>query len=611
MKNFALFCSLAAALGGHASQVAAQEKSVVQSQWIVQTGHRVDDFGEGINNLVWSPDGKFLVTSVSYVGQLFVRDSNGQIWSRHELDEQITKICWSPDSRFLFVATTSGLRLWDRYKAAFVEFARSPTWMLSEGGLQEIGALKDGKLALYFSPEGEGKIDSIWLWDVRTGEKQKIWSNREETILRGFTVGERGEKFAVSTDESLTIYGSDGTKQREFPVGYPPNYQLGDDVFRPEHLRFSPDGNWLAGFELDGNEWKRWHLPSAKNSVGKSLGGFEQPEIYALSNSGEISGFVRSAKSNLEWAFREDGGWKTENLPKNQSEVDGSAEWGADSTFQKLAAGTTSGDVAIFDLPKRKVSSESVGGNAWANAVSFSRDGKRVVFGYGARGENGSSGELGVFDLETSRLERGLTAHFDQTGTDSGVNDAQFSPDGKWLVSTGDLANDAVGLWVFEAQKLRRAHAVALETARVCKFNWSHNGQSLVAGTHGGEVVFWQRFAASGANAKPRWTAPLRNRIESVRFRRAKRKNPPENPAQIQSYRRDFFARRKTFLERHTKRRNRAVERARMENQTPIQTQRRPEMVSGAGGFARRIHAFRGPRRPRRKFRFEERPSKT
>lgn len=470
-----------------ATTIAAPVLAAPASGWIVQSGHKVDDFGEGISALQWSPDGKWLASATAVTGEMIVRNRSGQVWARESGLPRIRALDWSADSRLLALAADSNIKIWKRENAEFDYIEPSQTWMLGEGAPVNIGFLSENRLALILESAQSPHQISAWIWNFVSGEK--ICVARAIPGVRGFAVAPDHQSFAISSDVNLAIYGADGIVKAQFPTVKDEN---GSNI-GVEELRYSPDGKWLAGFASNSSHWKKWNLATRKESAGAPISGYSPPKDYTLTNAGELGRRQNPLKQPL---FADD---VTPEL------------FAVDAGAQREAISDVWGDVATFD----RVSGANLwlgrNSNQWANAVSFSADNAQLVVGYGQRSGAGSTGDLAVFDLADSRLRLGLAAQIDSTGTDPGVTDASFSPDGKWLIANGQTSVDNRALRVWDANTLRQIRNIALrDDIRALKMAWSSDGKSLAVGADDGEVSLWKDFArAASGKINPDWTAHL------------------------------------------------------------------------------------------------------
>ncbi len=486
MKPIALIFALSCV---GATSFATGAMAAPANGWVVQSGHRVDDFGESISALQWSPDGKWLASATAVTGELIVRNRSGQVWARESGLPRLRALDWSADSQLLALAADSNVKIWNRDNAEFDYIEPSQTWMLGGGAPGKIGFLSENRLALILESDDSPHKRSAWIWNFISGEKICVARAIPGPDVRGFAVAPDRQSFAISSDESLVIYGADGMVKAQFPTTKDEN---GANI-GVEELRYSPDGKWLAGFALNSSRWKKWNLATRKESAGAAISSYSPPKDYTLTNQGELG--------------------RRQNPLKQPLFADGVTPelFAVDSNAQREAISDVWGDVAIFNMVSGAKLRLARNANQWANAVSFSADSTQLVVGYGQRNGTGSRGDLAVFNLSGSRLRLGLAAQTDSSGTDPGVTDASFSPDGKWLVANGETSDNYRALRVWDAKNLRQIRNISLnDINRVLKMAWSSDGKSLMVGADAGEVSLWKDFArAAGGKINPDWTAHL------------------------------------------------------------------------------------------------------
>ena len=470
---------------------------------IVQTGHNLSYYAS-IEAMQFSPDGRWLASSVggdlTTVGQLLIWNDKAQIYAREDSLSPVQALDWSSDSRYIAIGDNQGAKIWSREEMRFIA---TTTWPnddpVAYNGVQKIQFLDENRVAVVQGDNSKKHKQSWQIWNWKSGDKtvlsSQMLSDEQFTIgVRALQSSPDGKTLALSAVKSVELFDVATGKIRSIQRILDDSSGGTRAVVVPDDLQFSPDGKWLVGFLRD-NRYAIFDVRNATLKGVRSIAGFEAPIAYRVDNAAQIVWMMRQerGKTFLE-TFR--NGQKVSSVRRGVSGLGASWERkiAFDAPNKRFVIAGEWGDLSWFNVQSGKPFAFSRGATQWANAVSFPPDGGRVVVGYGSRravGESSeSSGELAVFDAQ-GVFERGLVAHRDNSASDSGVNDALFSPDGRFLVSTCDLDDGSAGVRIFDAKTYKRLTDIALPEERACKMAFSPNGKKLAVGTHGGDVLLW------------------------------------------------------------------------------------------------------------------------
>ncbi len=155
---------------------------------------------------------------------------------------------------------------------------------------------------------------------------------------------------------------------------------------------------------------------------------------------------------------------------------------------ERLAIGTLAGEVQLWDLRSGALVRRFRGPTRRVHAVVFSPDGALLVAGMGDQPETGPQayltfvrlpGEVLIWEVATGRRRLRLEGH---TGD---VNDVEFSPDGRRLVSAGQ--DMAVVFW--DASTGRLLHRREEHDREVTSLAFSPDGRVLASGGRDGRLM--------------------------------------------------------------------------------------------------------------------------
>lgn len=418
---------------------------------------------EGIHG-VWSPDGKYLLTS-GQCEQVLVWDAHsGQI--AHELQPAkcnnatlgAVNAAWSWDGKRIYVNSGNGyVQAWDALTfqtlvgyqphrpedAWLFEVAPSPTQDLFALEDRQSMAILDGKTGelvktltaegianlldnISWSPDGKRLLAGGYLWEVESDKLLKkfddlshlVWMPNGDTLV-GTSMG-NGSVEAVSISSGAALFSLAGF-----------GYLSGEAPFW--------DGDTLLTF--DGVNETRWD-PRTGAMLGQHPASSPDPK-----NPG---GLPRSP----------DGG--------------------------RLARGGT-----VEDAKTGAQLVHLVDGNDRQGAVdAWSPDGTRIV----------SGDQLGllptiVWDAGTGKIL--LTLALDADGSPF-LGALAWSPDGAWITAAGSLMNVGNGsdqgmivLWNAPTGKQAHLLTAGMSSERIMSIAWSHDGHWLAAGIYSGRIVIW------------------------------------------------------------------------------------------------------------------------
>jgi WD40 repeat protein len=212
---------------------------------------------------------------------------------------------FSSDMEFMGIETTSGKSIYNTYSGAPVPFDEN-LWnkifpygsLFINNTLGGLSLTKDGEIILkvdgissYSLSPGQQYLagfdpekGTLTVYDTQNGQAVDVldlqnqeeclsenWEGKMSPSVNYLGITDSGKSLAIACGDlsKLTIYDIDGTKRLTFDLG------AAGLEFSPGSLRFSPDGTYLAGFNLDHSKTYTWK--TSDGSFIGSLGGDQYP----------------------------------------------------------------------------------------------------------------------------------------------------------------------------------------------------------------------------------------------------------------------------------------------------------------------------------------------
>ena len=373
------------------------------------------------NAVAFSPDSQFLVT-VASAGH--ASGDHLRVWrlpGLEELPPLLSKteppgsVAFSVDGKHVIAGLWDGqIVVWDFASRKVVSTQKEHT-----GSVREVAVARDGKTFVTASADR-----TVNLWDAATFQLL--------VRLRGH-VGEV-ESVAMSPNGRTVMSGSaDGTtKLWSAETRHP------DTVLDGYYLvaGFSGGGRQLVACRIDGGScvWTpesgarvEFQIPNDPPFViaGKSYDVKPDEPLAALGRSdGSVEVWNPNGAKIIAW----------------KAHADGISAVAFSSDGQRLATGTTKGEVKIWDFATRREVARFDPMDRPLACLAFSPDGKSLA-------GSGESSEVWLWDAVTGREVLKLPGH------GSPVFSVAFSPDGK-LLATSSAGNHA-SLWELPSGNLR------------------------------------------------------------------------------------------------------------------------------------------------------------
>lgn len=388
--------------------------------WSTESGELIDSGGaseSSIRSLAFSPDDRWLVAGTRN-GCLWVIDRTANYTARHRLGHisDLRGFAFSPDGRSLITGGgEGGVKAWNMAMIEKSELRHPTTEAVSAVALHPSESL------LAYADDS----DSVTLVDSRSGKVIQRIDNRAE----GKAGAElRSELLIFSNDGKLLAYSA---KDRSEVHVYDLNQRAIAARLVLPNARVAAIAFGVGSRELftvsDNSYLTRWDLATAQPLATCDM---RQPEPFAVRLLGGGGIVMTAAKDGICLRNAETlavvGELSSYPQPLRALAVS------ADESL--LAAGATTGELVLWDLPTRELKAVLAGHLGGVNAIGFSPDGSTLV----------------SCDLDlTLRLWDVRVMH--EVGcipVSVNLNSVAFSPDGNSILAGGSrTGGGAVHLW--------------------------------------------------------------------------------------------------------------------------------------------------------------------
>ena len=157
--------------------------------------------GSWPRNLIYSPDGKYLVTDAEYRKGICIWDiATGSLYKTFAQENWIRDIIFNPDGRYIAAGVSDGvvssIKIWDIKTLKVVRTL--PSNYQSDGNF------------IAFSPDGNylAVIDynAVKIWNMKTGLVAKTLSHPEKLLQRGLAYSPDGRYIAAGGEKYVKIW---------------------------------------------------------------------------------------------------------------------------------------------------------------------------------------------------------------------------------------------------------------------------------------------------------------------------------------------------------------------------------------------------------------------
>jgi WD40 repeat protein len=291
----------------------------------------------------------------------------------------------------------------------------------------------EGLDSMALAPDGQtlavGHNQELCLYQLPAGERVRTIPLKGSAAVWGLAFSPDGKELAGCDTGSVWVWTLATGRGRQLP--FTPRYATAN-----VDVRYSPNGKTLV---CVGPVLARWRVRGKKELPAWDLGTDLMTRAVAFSPDGATLAICSAAQAQKGTAFR------------------------AAVRLLDSESGQSKGELQWRGYP--------------AESLSFSADGRRIA---------GTGGPyLRVWDLDAGRELAQLEPPDKQRGT-ARMENARFSPDGKWLAATYDLS-----VHVWHAETLRVAHSYRWDVGSIQRFEFSPDGLTGIAASRDGEVVVW------------------------------------------------------------------------------------------------------------------------
>ncbi|HUD49225.1 MAG TPA: protein kinase [Candidatus Baltobacteraceae bacterium] len=414
-----------------------------------------------VNSAQFSPDGKRIITASGTVARVWDAQTGMPLTEPLQHTGVVTSAQFSPDGRRILTACRDGTaRVWDvqngqppltevlkhNYRVSSAQFSPDGKRILtaSDDGTAQVWDAQSGQPltdplkhasalnSAQFSPDGTrivtaSRDQTARVWDARTGQPLTE-PMKHHGVLSSAQFSPDGKRVVTAAwDGTAGVWDAQTGK----PLTEPLKHRS-----RVNSAQFSPDGQRIVTASQDGTA-RVWDARSGKQLTELQHGNFVAVASAQFSPDGNR--IVTVARDGTAQMWDAESGQQLTQLAGDAM----SAQFSPDGKRILTESGTTA---RVWDSQSGQPLTEPLQHDVTVTSAQFSADGKRIVtatYGGGAWVWDAQTGQQLMEPLLHGRAARpGDLIRGANPGTGAGVrwvvNSAQFSPDGKRIVTAAD-----------------------------------------------------------------------------------------------------------------------------------------------------------------------------
>lgn len=382
-----------------------------------------------IDDAAYSPDGNLLATVTEFSLRIWNASTGQQLGVVRDLPDGIYDLSFSPDGRWLITVSNNDLiEIWG--VRPLDESARDPIGVSNAERVVELDRLELGYIAsdAVFSPDqatlaiasGSGET---WYWDLETGAATEGVVQHTDFVYRLAFQPTTGSLISVSKDGMIRVQNSPLDAGAVADGG-------GGEV---SAIAILPDGNTVVTSGQDG-VLRFWALPSL-TMLSSAAGHDTWVWSLAVSPAGDMLASASAGGSVKLWRLEEDSSGVPTVDPIHTLSGHTAAVWGLDFSpdGRRLASASWDRTIRIWDTRDGTQQTVIDGHSDAIYDVAYSPDGALLATG-------SADGTVLLWIADTDTAVGGLiNRHGDP------IRSVGFSPDGRFLVSTAE--SGLVRLW--------------------------------------------------------------------------------------------------------------------------------------------------------------------
>lgn len=457
--------------------------------WNIATGEELqtwDNFNSPIWSLSWSGDGQKVVVGTVAGGLWIWQADTGKLIHQFGIGEygRVWGISWSPDNVQFASAHEDGMvRIWDVFTGNLVfTFEAHHIPNTYYGG----STIYHGALSVAWSPNGQfiassGSDDhKLRLWNAGTGEEIVALRTHSSTVIYSLAWSSDGSQLALAGDR-VGVLEIDSLEEQTFEGEY----------LDPIHsLVWAADGDRLLSAGVDAT-MKVWDVQSG--GLTQTLPGHTKP-VWSIAWSPDGGQLAAGSNDANIWEI------STAELLTNLVSTEtyyrlNSLAWSPDGSKLAWAEGEYGGAARIWNVITEQFIERTEDGWGFGNGessvykVAWTFDNQLLISPWHHSDWSpdnllvavGHAQEIHVYDMKTGENLFVLPGH------EAITLDIAWSPDGKWIASSGSH-DKTIRIWDADTGTEQKE---IVGNVTYDKLTWSPDA-ALLLGVNRNQVYIWE-----------------------------------------------------------------------------------------------------------------------